>query len=313
MNRNPNQHVIQSEEVCKKLTAARTAEEAMDISGLNWTTEEVELVTTNGLDVPQAKGLFRSDTKAVIGVVGRRYKPLQNHEAFAFADAVVQKHDATYEYAYCLNGGSNILIQLKVNGGFEARPGDHLDKYINISNHHDGGGSVVCFTGTNRAWCANQFRIMVQNAQDTIRIHHKGSLTERFADASRLFHLSLDTFEVFQKQCQFLAQKQLDKAMVERFLDTVVGKPVEQVKNEETGLMELVERPRIQAKRDKIVDLFENGRGNGQNTAWDLLNGATEYVDHFTNVDNADRRFASALIGHGAEFKQTAFEAAMAL
>ena len=306
-------HPIQKEAVHTALKSAKSAEEAMDIAGLNWTVEEVELVTTNGLPVPQRKALYRSDNKAVIGVVGNNYSTLQNHEAFAFADTLVEKFGATYEHAYSLNGGANILLQMKINGGFDVRPGDHVDKYLNLSNHHDGGGSVMAFSGTLRAWCANQFRLMLRGAQDCIRIQHKGTLQERFAEAIKVFNMSQDVFKLFQEKCQVLTQKQVDRQMVERFLDTVVGKPVEQVFNSETNTFDEIRHPKIEAKREKITELFESGKGNTGTDAWDIFNATTEFVDHFSNVGNDNRRYASALLGSGAQVKQLAFETAMAL
>jgi len=303
---------IQTQVVHAALQSAKTAEEAMSIAGLNWTVEQSELITTNGLPVPQRKALYRSDNQAVIGVVGLKYTPLQNHEAFAFADTLVERYGATYEHAYCLNGGANILLQMKINGGFDVRPGDHVDKYINLSNHHDGGGSVLAFSGTLRAWCANQFRLMWAGRKDEIRIQHKGTtLAERFSEAVKVFNMSQDTFVAFQEKCQYLAQKQLDRAMVERFLDTVVGKPIEI--QEIDGVSRKVRRPKVGAKRVDITNLFENGKGNGQGSAWDLFNGTTEYIDHYTNRNDEDRRYSSVLLGHGADVKQLAFETAMAL
>ena len=304
---------IQTEAVHTALKSAKSAEEAMSIAHLDWTAEQAELVTTNGLSVPMRKAIYRSDTKQVIGVVGLQYTPLQNHEAFAFADTLVEKYGATYEHAYSLNCGANILLQLKINGGFDVRPGDHIDKYINLSNHHDGGGAVLAFSGTLRAWCANQFRLMWQEGRkDAIRIQHKGTtLSERFTEAVKVFNLSQETFAIFQKKCQVLAQKQLDKAMVERFLDIVVGKPIDM--EEIDGVMREVARPKIEAKREAITNLFENGLGNGQGTAYDLFNGTTEFIDHHTNLKDDDRRYSSALMGHGADVKQLAFETALAL
>lgn len=303
--------VIQSAVVHTALKSCKSAAEAMSVAGLDWSVEQAELITVNGLPVPQRKALYRSDTKAVIGVVGNNYNTLQNHEAFAFADAIVEKYGATYEHAYCLNGGANILLQLKVNGGFDVRPGDHIDKYINLSNHHDGGGSVLAFSGTLRAWCANQFRLMWEGRQDSIRIHHKGTLQERFADAIKIFSMSVDTFSIFQEKCKYLAQKIVDKQMVERFLDTVIGKPIEMVVVD--GLITEVAHPKIAHKREQITELFETGKGNNGSDAYDLFNATTEYVDHYTNLGNDDRRYASALMGTGAAVKQLAFETALAL
>jgi serine/threonine protein kinase len=52
----------------------------------------------------------RTDTKAVLGVVGRRYRVFQNHEAFDFMDALVGDKLAMYETAGSLHGGKRTDI-----------------------------------------------------------------------------------------------------------------------------------------------------------------------------------------------------------
>ena len=47
----------------------------------------------------------RTDTQAVLGVVGKNYEPLQNRDAFAFFDGVFGKDQAHYECAGVLGEG----------------------------------------------------------------------------------------------------------------------------------------------------------------------------------------------------------------
>ena len=56
-----------------KLDGIKSAEEALERSGLAWSVEPVPLMTVNGLDVTTHKALYRSDNMNVLGVVGKDY------------------------------------------------------------------------------------------------------------------------------------------------------------------------------------------------------------------------------------------------
>ena len=63
------------------LEEAPTISEAIELSGLNWDVGLKDLQTDDGIHVPN-RATFRKDTGAILGVVGPRYVPLQNREAF---------------------------------------------------------------------------------------------------------------------------------------------------------------------------------------------------------------------------------------
>ena len=69
----------------------------IDAAGLAWAVEQhpLEAVLANRsaddparVPVPRVVANVRSDTRAVLGVVGEGYEPLQNAAAFAFCDAI---------------------------------------------------------------------------------------------------------------------------------------------------------------------------------------------------------------------------------
>src|SRR4051794_6541888 len=82
-----------------KLDQPATACEAIEAAGLNYQAELKSLFTTDGIPVPQRKGVVRSDTGDVLGVVGNSYVPVQNFQAFGFLDAVVADGGLRYHTA----------------------------------------------------------------------------------------------------------------------------------------------------------------------------------------------------------------------
>jgi len=78
------------------------------------------------------------------------------------------------------------------------------------------------------------------------------------------------------------------------------------------------EKVRETAGYKKVLSLF-NGAGMGatldgvMGTAYGLLNGFTEYADHHVRARTDENRFVASQWGSGADLKQRAFDALIAL
>src|SRR5271170_5617388 len=88
----------------RNVSEAVTSKEAITLAGLDWQVDQwpVSAVAPDGWGTVATKRFVanvRTDTKAVLGVVSRKYRPFQNHEAFSFCDALVGEGLAKYETA----------------------------------------------------------------------------------------------------------------------------------------------------------------------------------------------------------------------
>ena len=280
-----------------KLKDIFTAGEALKAAHLDWAAEPVGLVTTNGLDVPDHKAIVHSTSKKILGIVGTRYEVLQNTAALGICDVFAQQYQATYETAGCLREGRKVFLQLKVGGADEVRKGDLISRYLTVLNSHDGSSSVRIFATPIRIICTNTLNMALRNIEYGVSVRHTESMDDRLREAFKAFNLTQAHFVKFKEMAQFLARKQCDRKMVETFLNDLMP---------DTG------STRNDNQRKRVIELFEGGKGNGQGSAWDLMNGATEYADHFRTSD-PEKRLESAMFGSGAQLKQRAFELAMAL
>ena len=64
-----------------KVDSTITISEAIENAGLNWNVGLKNLQTVDGIPVSH-RATYREDTGNVLGVVGPRYTPLQNQDAF---------------------------------------------------------------------------------------------------------------------------------------------------------------------------------------------------------------------------------------
>ena len=296
-----------SVETRTSLKGVKTAAEAMEAAGLCWPVEDREMLTSTGKEISTHKAIVRGDTGDVLGVVGKGYKAIQNSTAFSFFDAARQSFGAEYTSAESLFGGKRIVLTAKLPGVMEPKLGDIVERTIQLMNSHDGTSSLFCSFMGKRLVCMNGMTRSVKEAY--VYLRHTSKVESRAKEAFRALNISAQFFAEFEIQCKYLTQKIVDKQMVSRFLDEVIGSPY----TTDESTKEVVESVRIQNKRDNVVEKFEHGLGNSGKTAWDLYNGLTEYVDHGTNLTNEDKRTNSALFGSGADIKSKAFDVALAL
>jgi len=282
-----------------------TINEVLDESEQNWIAEQDELMgATSGIFAPGKKLLYRNDTKDVLGVVGKDYIPTQNADFFAFFDTICQTYGGIYEHLYVINKGSKLIIQAKL-AEFEPIKGDAYIRYLTGINSFDGGTTHLTYNTTVRMFCNNQQRASLRDSKgknlESISIRHTRNSHLRLQDAFRVFNLSNEYQNEFVAKIQYLSQKAIDKATVEKFLnDLFKVDPSKELSSQKRN------------ERNKVIELFESGKGNKGRSAYDLYNGVTEYIDHFRGSDKS-KRIASSIIGNGSDVKARAFDLTVAL
>ena len=139
------------------VSEAQTSADALRIAGLDWDVRLTDLaaIMPDGSHQPidTHRATMRTDTGAALGAVGLRYQPLQNREAFAWMDEVVGGDDPLAMWHTCgsLRSGKRVWMLAKMPGHVEVTDTDVLDKYVLITNSHDGTGAVRLFPTSVRA------------------------------------------------------------------------------------------------------------------------------------------------------------------
>jgi phage/plasmid-like protein (TIGR03299 family) len=230
-----------------------------------------------------------------LGVVGKNYEPMQNHTAFAFLDEIVKANKAQYEYLYSVDGGAKIIVQAKIDNSFEVRKGDQVDTYITMINSFDGKMPLRAFFTSKRLFCLNQLRGALRNAFDSVSIRHTKNMNGKVEEAFKVLGMAQEYFDSFKQHAIIMAQKTLDKNMIDNMLDEVMGK---------------TDSTRQENQRDEIKKLIDSGKGNNGSSVWDFYNGIVEFSDHF-RVKDDEKRLANNLIGSGLTLKESAWDVSM--
>lgn len=154
----------------------RTARELLEAAGLSWSVELVPAFA-EGRAIPRARAVVRSDRREPIAVVGLRYAPVQNADAFAFLDGLVGAGRAVYETAGMSGGGRRVWVQARLPGDVWVTREDNVGKYLTLVNSHDGGGSLRAFFTPRRIVCSNTLRAALrEGARAGVSIRHVGDV-----------------------------------------------------------------------------------------------------------------------------------------
>jgi phage/plasmid-like protein (TIGR03299 family) len=130
------------------IAQATTSAEAIGLAGLDWRVQQWNVRPfgpddqTVGTDIADTVANVRTDTKAVLGVVGKRYRVFQNHEAFDFMDALVGDKLAIYETAGSLHGGKRVWMLARIPKEYRAGADDLIKPYVLLTNTHDGSQAL---------------------------------------------------------------------------------------------------------------------------------------------------------------------------
>lgn len=269
---------------------------ALESANLNFIAEQSEIINAStGIMSKTHKSLYRSDTREEIGIVGKGYMPVQNTDAFSFFDTLCNVHGIKYNKITSINNGAKIIIGAKFPAVTEIKPNDIINREFNLINSFDGSGKLRVDFIVNRQVCSNGLRANIRDASKSYVFKHTKNIMPKMQEAILVFDTGMKYFDLFIEQSRIMANKMVDSKMVDDFLNSIVNDS---------------DSKQSQTKKDEIRELFEHGQGNNGQTAWDLYNGLTEYVDHF-HGRSEETRLEYSTIGQGVGLKEYAFDLCM--
>jgi phage/plasmid-like protein (TIGR03299 family) len=314
----------------KPVTSALTAEQALVESGQNWTVRTEGLQTTSGLPITdgrRCRAIVRDDTDEVLGIVGRRYQPIQNADAFNFLDSLAAERTIRFHTAGVLGRGERIWILAQLHGDIVIpKTDDVIKKFLLFSNQHDGCGSGRAFWTPVRVVCQNTLNQATRNAKgEGVVIRHTGDLQSKIVEARRILGLAVRAYDDFDSQVKKAAKFRLSDAQRKAYFASIYG-PKSKRRNDEDGDVGDPDEASTRTRHtlERLERLAEEGKGNGvkgiRGSAWAAYNAVTEYVDHFkptrvegdplkvTDADRQSKKLDSIWFGAGARDKVLAWE-----
>lgn len=158
----------------------------------------------------------------MLGVVGKGYEPLQNTDAFKFFDPLVDKKLIEYETAGSLGKGEIIwiLAKLKQNGEFKINKNDVVQKYLLLSNSHDGNSAVSVKFTPIRVVCQNTLAIAL-NEGETTRIKHITSMHTKLDDVQMMVEDIVLVYHSIEEKFKEMALHKISTPKLEQYFNGI--------------------------------------------------------------------------------------------
>ncbi len=285
-----------------------SSRQAIVKAGLDWKVVMKPLYT-KGPDgiydkVKSHRAVARVTDDRVLGVVGGRYEPVQNHEAFGFMDSLVGEELMQYHTAGSFREGQRIWLLGQVGSEY-ILPDDRIDQYLFLYNSHDGSSSLRCMFVNIRAVSMVIYRtIRWHKRGDAVAIRHTNSVLHKIQEARKVLGLAQDEFEDCTSFQRTLTQLQMTYSRFHAFLKNLVPD------NEDPDASNV----RAEKIRDEIMALYQQGDGTDivgvKGTGWGAYCAVIGYVNYRRTKKGGDtaqsHRFETALIGTGNDLIQRA-------
>jgi phage/plasmid-like protein (TIGR03299 family) len=310
---------------------ANSASDAATQAGLNWSVRTAPLmaeiepanITAEGVDqavykeVPKKQAIVREDNNSIIGIVGTKYKVVQNMEVFNALDTLVDSGDARYTAAGEFNNGSNIWMLLELPQGVEVANDPHA-AFLLVKTSHDGSSSVVIKPVIERLFCHNQVNGLISKGYTrgtkgyndyTYRMTHTTNQELSIADIRNITNLTYTAIADYQLVANNLLNKRMTREQTINFFKAVWPLPTT-VEDKPYMLLTRGERKQQTIATDARAKAFaiysesetqENIRG----TAFGAWHAVVEHADHYA-TGGASRRAAATLSGRNDKVKTKA-------
>lgn len=278
---------------------------ACDKAGLAWDVELAPLVAADTHAPVEHRAVRRTSDQKVLGVVGPRYSPLQNRDAFRWFEPFLAAREARLETAGSLRGGARVWVLAKLaRDPLVIALGDEVEKYVLLSHGHDGSLAVRCGFCPIRVVCANTLALAHgSDASKLIRVRHRGDVAASLAAIREVMNLADAEFEATAEQYRRLARTPVNHADLKKYVRRVL-----QIEDDPAP------GSRILNIADRILELAEAGRGNDlpavRGTLWAGYNAVTEHLGYNRGRTPASR-LDSLWFGEGACINKQALQIAL--
>lgn len=267
------------------------SEDAIKVAGLDWTVESKPIYNDNHIQIPGFVANTRSTDGSVLGIVSDKYKIVQNAEAFKFTDSLIGG-DVRYETAGSLKNGKSIFLLAHLP--HTSILGDEVAPYLCFTSTHDGTGSIkVCMTPI-RVVCNNTLNLALNKARRTWTCRHMGNLEDKLAEATHTLGLANKYMERLGVEADRLANTTVTNDQIQEILAEMF--PIN------TEDSDRIKANTNKAKTEFMVAYYMPDIAKFQNTAWGLINAASDFVGHSVPQRNTstynERNFERIIYGH---------------
>ena len=294
---------------------AMTSEEAIKLANLDFdvkqTSIHARIVNEEGIALyspyEEKVANYRTDNNEVLGLVGSRYEIIQNTEAFGFFDSIIDKGEAIFQTAGALGKGERIFITAKLPEDMLVK-GEHCEKYIILSNSHNGSSAIVAGFTTVRIVCNNTLQAALGSMSNKVSIIHRKGAKNELEQAHTLMGITskymLEVQDIFNQMAKTaISDVKLKEYITDVMKPTYVGFDAD--KKDSSRF------------KNQVNDIYEFALGHptqttdaARGTVWGAYNSISGYYNYLKPYKTQEDKFKTQLYGTGSTIINKAFEKA---
>jgi phage/plasmid-like protein (TIGR03299 family) len=284
-------------------------------AGMDWQIETADVQFIAGRSFPgslhafpEQKVLYRSDTKAPLSVVSKRFKVVQPAEILEFYRDLTEIGGYEIETAGVLKEGRKLWALARTGQSVTLKGGDSVNGYMLLATACDGTLATTAQFTSVRVVCNNTLAVALSDGTGAVKVPHRSEFDAQAV--KQQLGVAVTPWSSFSDHIKELANCRMAEKAVEEFLTKVFAYGYSSAGQHSLPVNECA----IQ----KVTALYAGqGKGSGMSsakgTAWGLLNSVTEYIDHHRRSRSNDHRRDAAWFGQGAMLKQRAWGEALQL
>ncbi|WP_353718733.1 DUF932 domain-containing protein [Dyadobacter sp. 676] len=298
-----------------------TSNEAIAFAGLDYQVQKANLLAhlpSEGCDHSESTvpvgGYFatmRTDTKAVLGVVGREYQIVQNRDAFTFFDSIVGGDGILYETAGALGKGERIFITAKLPGYIQVGADDLIEKYLFLTTSHDGSGSITAAFTPVRIVCANTLNAAMKNMTNVVKIRHTSNAKDRLRTAHKMMGIANRFSDEVGQVFNTWAKKRISDPELKKLIEIAMAPNKEVLGNIRDGKVHALSTQFLNI----VDDVYEYALSNPtqqlpttMGTVFGAYNAITGYFQNVRKFTDEEAKLKSILLGGTGQLRgQAAF------
>jgi phage/plasmid-like protein (TIGR03299 family) len=225
---------------------------------------------------------FNAEQSDILGVVGERYRILQNEQLFDFGDALLDG-GGRWETAGSIKGGRQVFGSLALEREMvldEKGVGDKVTSYLLVNTSHDGSIAIQASVTPVRVVCANTLNLALgsgvgrnRSVKQSYKIRHTQTAQGKIQAAREALGLANAYLDEFDKMAHELIERQITQDKFVEIIKAVYPMP----EDDKKGAFK-----KWNTKVELIEDIY-NGATNHMiaGTAWGALNAITERIDWY--------------------------------
>ncbi len=233
-----------------------------------------------------------------LGMVGSGYEPLQNTEAFKFFEPFIEGKYAQFHTAGALGNGGRVWVLVKLNDQIVIGDDDIVDRFLLLSNSHDGTGAVSIRFTPIRVVCQNTLNFAMKRGSGAISVRHTRNVARHLAtaQATELKRIIEKAFKEAGTLFGNMALKTLTAEHTDSVLEILFPRTVDQ------------KEARLEPKRwRRIKHILDDNTvtpSGTKYTLWSLYNAITRDEDYRpSRAVSAEARLERAWFGSGHDLK----------